>query len=163
MSDRVRLPAKATSAENQSDAIVVSFASEWYTLLLNKKFRAVIRKRIPKTMKAKWLYFHVNAPISAICARAEIRSVRECTCSQAKALARHIALSPLEIAAYVGSDAKVGCYHLRLIDLLKRPLSITDIEKELVYHPPQSFLILSREAKAVVDRLAGFRPKPRNR
>ncbi len=78
--------AKASDVEEQSDGIVVSFGSEWYQPLCQRKFRAVIRKRIPKTLKPAWLYFHVNAPVSAICARAQIRAVRELKLDEANVL-----------------------------------------------------------------------------
>ena len=77
------LLAKATSVEEQSDSVVVSFGAEWHEPLLRERFTAVIRKRVPKSLDAKWLYFHVNAPISAIAARAEIRAIKEMPSQQA--------------------------------------------------------------------------------
>ena len=156
MNEHELLPAKATTSDDQSDGIVVSFSSEWHQRLLDGKVRAVIRKRIPKTIEAKWLYFHVNSPVSAICGRARIQSVFEVSQSQACAISGDLMLTATDIANYFGTDKKVGCYKLMHTALAKQSLSTDAISKHLVYYPPQSFLILSRSGKAVLDKMAGF-------
>src|SRR6266542_1219392 len=135
--------AKASDVEEQSDGIVVSFGSEWYQPLCQRKFRAVIRKRIPKTLKPAWLYFHVNAPVSAICARAQIRAVRELKLDEAKKRAVDLALSTDEVNAYVAGDPTVGCYELGDIAIAKKEVTIAELTEHMVYHPPQSFFVLS--------------------
>jgi hypothetical protein len=155
------LIAKSTAPENQSDGIVVSFASDWYEPLIGKKFRAVIRKRVPKTLNARWLYFHINAPVGAICGRAEIQAVCNLTLAQAKAMSAELALSPTEIANYVGDDPSIGCYKLGRIAISKPELGMQRLAEHMVYHAPQSFFILAREAKVIIDRLAGFDLKKR--
>lgn len=156
MENSGHIVAKATSVEDQSDGIVVSFGVEWYQPLRDQKFKAVIRKRTPKTLKPSWLYFHVNAPVSAICARAPILAIRELKAAEANKRAADLALSPADVVAYIGSDATVGCYELGGISFASREITIAELTSRLVYHPPQSFFILSRTGKDVLDQLAGF-------
>src|SRR4029077_7202705 len=111
------------------DGIVVSFGSEWHEALLKKRFKAVIRKRIPKTVQPRWLYFHINAPVSAACARAEICTIEDITRTQATSLRRDLALSEAEITAYLGSSSTIGCYKLGAIFLAKNDLPISEISK----------------------------------
>lgn len=157
------IAAKATTPEEQSDSIVVSFASDWHQPLLNKSFSAVIRKRVPKTVKSHWLYFHINAPVCAICARSEILRIDEIDLKTALSLSDSLALSPNDITLYFGAEKFIGCYKLGRIFFTKHALTKEAICKRLTYHPPQSFFILSRAAKSVIDSLAGFEQSPKRR
>src|SRR3989442_302849 len=109
------ITAKAADTGDQSDAIVVSFGAEWHQPLCERKFKAVIRKRIPKTLNPAWLYFHVNAPVSAICARAPILALCDLKRDEALRRAADLALSPADITTYIGGDPTIGCYELGTI------------------------------------------------
>ena len=150
------LIAKAVDSKTQSDSIVVSFATDWHKPLLEGRFKAVIRKRIPKKLKPKWLYFHINSPVAAICGRAEIASFSELTIAQAKAISSDLSLSVSEIDAYVGDGTVIGCYKLGRIELAKPPLTLTTLADHMIYHAPQSFFVISSAAKTIIDKLAGF-------
>jgi len=150
------IAAKAETIDEQSDGIVVSFASAWRQPLLKKKFKAVIRKRIPKTIKPRWLYFHINSPLGAICARSEILSILELSPTQARARAQEFALSAKAVDDYVSDDISIGCYELGQITTAIRDLTSEELNQHMTYHPPQSCLILSLTAKQLIDGLAGF-------
>lgn len=156
MNEHTLIPAKATTPEEQSDAIVVSFGSDWYDHLLAKRFSVVIRKRVPKSTGFKWLYLHINTPMSAICARAEIVKTYNATTSEAVALAKKINLSPTDIISYIGNDTTIGCYELGLFQFAIKPISTLDLAVRMAYYPPQSFFILSKSAKVIIDSMAGF-------
>ena len=156
MNDKDLIPAKATQSHEQSDAIVVSFAPEWYDHLLAKQFSIVIRKRVPKSPCYKWLYFHVNSPVGAICARATITNIFTATKKEAVALAKKINLSPAEIVSYLATATSIGCYELGSFQFPAAPISTSNLSMRMMYHPPQSFFILSKRAKDIVDELAGF-------
>jgi predicted transcriptional regulator len=156
MNEKEQIAAKATKPEEQSDGIVVSFAAEWHQPLLDNKFSVVIRKRVPKTVKSRWLYFHINAPVCAICGRAEIRLIDEIDLNQALSMSAKLALSPNDIIAYFGDDKIIGCYRLGKISFTKTALTKEALCTQLAYHPPQSFFILSHDAKRIIDSLAGF-------
>jgi predicted transcriptional regulator len=156
MSNETTIPAKATTPAEQSDSIVVSFGAEWHQHLLSKAFSVVIRKRIPKNSSFDWLYFHINSPISALCGRAKIAKIMSVTEKEAVALAKQIHLSPAEIKSYIGGDSNIGCYKLGAFEFGKEPVTAEKLGTRLIYHPPQSFFILSKQAKEVVDHFSGF-------
>ncbi|MEI6076358.1 MAG: hypothetical protein WCS94_12325 [Verrucomicrobiota bacterium] len=156
MNHKERIPAKATRPEEQSDAIVVSFGSEWHEHLIAKRFGVVIRKRVPKSADFKWLYFHINNPVSAICARAPIEKIFSAKTKEVVALAKKINLTPAEILAYIGNDTSMGCYQLGVIQIATKPATSAALSEQLAYFPPQSFLIISTEAKVIIDQVAGF-------
>jgi predicted transcriptional regulator len=150
------ISAKATNIADQSDAIVVSFSDIWHQPLLRREFCAVIRKRIPKSLNAKWLYFHINSPISAICARAEIESFGEISIEKACGISTALGLSVEEIKDYADGLEMIGCYRLPNISNARDPVLISQLGEYMKYHAPQSFFILSAGAKQVIDNLAGF-------
>ncbi len=151
---------KATSDRSRSDAVVVSFGSEWYEPLRRLEFRLVIRKRVPVTMSPRWMYLHVNAPRSAICARGVVQSVGMLDLSSALRRAEDIRLPEAAIREYFLGQASVGCYELGQVLLLPREVATSEIRTRMVYHPPQSFMILSRDGKSLLDELCGFPPRP---
>ena len=156
MNSQPLIPAKATTVDDQSDAIVVSFGVEWQKQIIAKDFSIVIRKRVPKAATFKWLYFHVNNPIGAICARAKIDKVFTATAKEALAFANCIHLSPADITAYLAGDNSIGCYQLGAFQFPLQPLAAVEISARMVYHPPQSFFIISKQAKIIIDQMAGF-------
>lgn len=156
MTNPTQISAKATTHSDRSEAIVVSFNASWHEKVLRKNLSVVIRKRVPKNNSISWLYFHINSPISSICAKAKIESVSEISLTEASALFCQIGLLREEIEHYFGEEKNVGCYRLNSIQLARRPLSIKMLSEKLIYYPPQSFFILSKQAKLIIDELAGF-------
>ena len=150
------IPAKAITRAEQSDSIVVSFGVEWRQHLLAKGFSIVIRRRVPKLSSFKWLYVHINRPLSAICARAPITEIFKATPNEAVALAKQINLTPAEIRSYFGRRTSIGCYRLGPFEFSSEPVSAAKLATRLVYNPPQSFFIVSKKAKVVIDQFAGF-------
>jgi hypothetical protein len=150
------IAAKAITLAEQSDAIVVSFAADWHKRLLANDFSAVIRKRVPKQRSFKWIYFHINTPVSGICGRAPIVRLFDATLKDAVALSDAIGMSPTEIESYVGRNDRIGCYVLGPVELAPTPVSTRVLAASMKYSPPQSFFISSIRARAIIDRLAGF-------
>lgn len=152
-----RILAKAVDPESRSEAIVVSFGSEWYESLRARRFTAVIRKRVPASIQPRWLYFHINSPKSAICARAEIHSVEIIDRASALQIRRELDISQEQILDYFGGQTSMGCYRLGKIFLPDREVAGEQISAHMVYHAPQSFFMLSKDAKELLDRLCGFK------
>jgi len=147
--------AKASSAEDRSGAIIVSFDSRWHDALNSGRISCIIRKRIPKDAY-EWLYVHVNSPIGAICGRAKINSACGITLIEAVNLADEIGLSEKEISSYVGNGNSIGCYRIGSFELAMNPKKTGEINKLVNYNPPQSFLILSKPAKQIIDEMSEF-------
>ena len=156
MSTQGQIPAKAITADEQSDGLVVSFGAEWKSHLAANDFSVVIRKRVPVSPNFKWLYFHINSPVGAICARAPIKRIFSITIKDALALAPKINLSASEIAIYIGNMKKIGGYELGRIQIPRKPITTADMSNRLNYYPPQSFFIISKAAKIIIDQMAGF-------
>lgn len=156
MTDKQRIPAKANGIGEQSDAIVVSFDARWHSHLQAKDFSIVLRKRIPRSATFTWLYFHINNPISAICGRARIRRTAIAKKRDAVRMARLAQLLPAEIENYIGNDPEIPYYELGSFELVRQPVNTSELSRNLVYHPPQSFFIVSRAAKLTIDEMAGF-------
>jgi len=152
------MKAKAEHPNSASDAIIVSFAAEWYEKLRQNRVHAIIRKRIPRTVYPRLMYFHFNAPKSAICARAEILSIADIPAEIATTMARELGMSPGSILDYTRGEGSIGCYRLGKFQFATCEVSTHEIASHMVYFPPQSFLVLAADAKAVLDRLCGFQP-----
>lgn len=148
--------AKATSASEQSDSIVVSFGAEWHKHLVADPFSLVIRKRVPRDSAYKYMYIYINSPIASICARAEIRSIRHIESKVAISRTDEIKLSPTAIASYIGTDDTIGCYELEVIEVATVPINASVINTRMLFHPPQSFFILSHAGKRTLEDLAKF-------
>jgi hypothetical protein len=156
-----RIPAKASETGDRSDAIVVSFDAKWYEAIIARAFSLVIRKRIPTSYKPQWLYFHVNAPKSAICARARLTSVAYMPTKLVRTLASELSLHSAEIDEYCRSLEEVGVYRIVGIELASVETSVAELQRQLIYAPPQSFMFLSHRAKAIIDEACKFIEVPR--
>ena len=148
--------AKATSVETRSNAIVVSFNFDWYDALTKGTISAILRKRIPVSVKPEWLYLHINRPKSAICGRADVRDVRHINLDTAVRYTKQIGLSKSEIITYFGSAQEVGIYWIGDITLSETELPISKLKDHFIYNPPQSFFILSKDGLSLLDSLSGF-------
>jgi len=95
--------------------------------------------------------------MSAICARAEILSVEKIDHTRAIQIRRDLDLSEEQIRQYFGEQESVGCYRLGKIAFPDSVVTTEQIAAHMVYHPPQSFFVLSKESKGVLDRLCGFK------
>jgi len=133
------ISAKAQGKDDRSDGVVVSFGAQWYPKLLNAAFSVIIRKRVPSSAHPKWLYFHINSPISKICGRAKITSIKTLTKSDAVAISASIDLSMVKILDYIGACNSINCYEISDIEIAQHKMSAEDSNFCLTYSPPQSF------------------------
>lgn len=157
MSVQSRISAKAETPASRSDAIVVSFDNTWYGPLHRRGFSAIIRKRVPTSFQPSWIYFHINSPKSAICARASLKSIECLDLKSVIKIENLLDLSRDEITKYVGPSGFIGVYQLEKIELALVEVSLNKLAEHLIYNPPQSFFSLSEPAKIIIDQLCGFR------
>jgi predicted transcriptional regulator len=148
--------ATAKTERERSDAIVVSFNPDWYEKIKKGTFSTIIRRLVPSTIEPRWLYFHINRPIKAICGRAPIRSTRRISRETALEFGSELDLSVSEIEEYIGDRKTIGIYEIGRIELSKESLSISKLARYLTYHPPQTYLALSLAGKKIIDELGGF-------
>jgi len=158
-----RIVAKAIASDPPSDAVVVSFDASWYERLRKKAFSAVIRKRVPTSTRPNWLYFHINSPKSAICARARLESMGRLDFNSALKMENKLSLPREDIVAYLGNDDAVGIYWIKDIEFPRTEVSTNQLNRLIVYNPPQSFFFLSPEGKRIIDEMCGFEPPTSHR
>lgn len=157
VNNKLKIKAKADSLEGRSNAIVVSFDFGWLAKLKRGSFSWVLRKRIPTSITPEYLYFHINSPLSALTARARIFEARPITRQEALAEKSKLDLKESEILDYFDKSDSMGVYLLGDIDLFSLPISVAEIANHMVYNPPQSFFILSKDAVSILDRICKFK------
>lgn len=147
---------KAKTQEQMSSAVLVSFADKWKYSIENRCIEMVIRKRVPNSYLPKWMYFHVNAPVGQICARAEISDIKKISLQDALEMRQKIGLSADEIEKYLGKDKYIGCYFLTKIETPRNICKSITLKNIMDYNPPQSFLYMSIEGKRIIDDICDF-------
>ncbi len=149
--------AKALNAEEMSDAIVVSFEAKWQEKLDSQLIDIVIRKRVPKNKSFRWIYFHINSPVSSICGRARIVRIGNISSHDILEFSDRIGLNQKDIISYIDGEDKIGFYEINEFDKGRRAANISDLNQYIKYTPPQSFVILSNFSKKKIDSICGFR------
>jgi len=147
------IQAKASGLEDRSDSILVSFDSKWEDLLLNNHIFTVFRKKVPKTFDPAWLYIYINIPEAKIVGRAKIKKIETVNLSKAISLSKSACLDINELKSYMDNSDKVGAYFLKTVQTAPLFVNLQTVKKHLKFYPPQSFLILSKEAKMIIDKL----------
>lgn len=147
---------KSNAEEQMSSAVLVSFAANWKFEIENRCISAIIRKRIPTSMVPEWLYFHVNAPVGQICARAKITDIRKISLQEAREIQGLICLSNEIIENYFGNSEFIGCYFIDAIEIARNKCTISRLKNIMHYNPPQSFLYISKDGKKIVDDICDF-------
>ena len=72
-------------------------------------------------------------------------------------MSKDLDLSEDTIRQYYGRQESVGCYYLGEILLLAKDVKVSEFAAQrLIYYPPQSFFVLSKEGKNLLDRLCHF-------
>jgi predicted transcriptional regulator len=149
--------AKALRPEEMSDAIVVSFEAKWQEKLDSQLVDIVIRKRVPKDRSFRWIYFHINSPVSSICGRARIVRIGNLSSHDILAFSDRIGLTEKEILSYIDGRDEIAFYEINKFDGGSKPGKISDLNQYIRYTPPQSFVILSNFSKKKIDSICGFR------
>ncbi len=149
--------AKALKPEEHTGAVVVSFDARWIDLIRKRKIKGILRKRIPTTLGAQWLYAYVNSPVSAIVARAVIENTTSVSMPLAIRMSNDLGLSPNEIKNYFSRAQCVGMYEIKAFELAVTPLTLERIRRDLVFYPPQSFFFMSKLGKEFIDEEAHFK------
>jgi predicted transcriptional regulator len=145
--------AKAISKDETSDAIVVSFGRQWLKKIKEKEVSLVLRRRAPVKIEPRLMYMHFNYPYGAICARAKIDSLEKISLNTALENAEQLSLTKEEISQYFGALDDIYCYKVSDIVFSERPITSSDFNLRLKYHPPQSFIVLSIKATMILNEM----------
>lgn len=147
---------KATGQDDASDAIIVSFESRWESIFCESKLTGFIRKRLPKSLPVKFVYAYFGSPSCRIALRALVLRIEEVAVESVLSNSVSLCISKDEILDYCGASPTIGLCTIKKIQLAPKPLGLAKLKTRLTFFPPQSFVILSRTAKAEIDKLAGF-------
>jgi predicted transcriptional regulator len=130
-------------------------------IFFGKKIFAVFRKRVPITFLPSMLYMYINNPSSRVIGKAKIKKIDLVDISTAISLSSSACISGEEIKSYIGNSSKLGVYLLDTFVVAPTPATLRAIRKYMKFYPPQSFLILSRQSKALLDNLCSFKKAKR--
>lgn len=145
------LSAKANTEANRSDSVLVSFDSRWEHSIKSGDLKAFIRKRLPKTVAPKWIYGYCGSPVAAILARFRVIRVTEVSSSDAVKLASRLGMSAVDVASYCKGRSTIGYCEVTGMQKAERPMTLVKIRSLMSFHPPQSFIILSKDACEIID------------
>ena len=145
------------SEPGKSDAIVVSFHSQWKQALVDGELSAVIRRRVPKAQRPSWLYAYINSPVSQVACRAKIARIKHISLEEALRLTADLELTGPEIEAYFAKYETIGLYLLGEIQTARSPVSLIELRGAGNFSPPQSFLYLSDLGRQFIDSACNFR------
>ncbi len=102
------ISAKAVGPNEYSGAIVVSFYAHWLEVITSGRPKAVLRKRVPRTHGAGWIYLYVNSPVGQLVGRARIKAINTITLETALNRTRDLCLEKTEIVDYFKAKDSVG-------------------------------------------------------
>lgn len=142
---------QAVHEQVPSKAIVVSFDDKWRNPLDEKQVRCIFRKRAPRNWTPKYIYMYIGSPTSSLIERCEILSLEWLRVSEALALANTGHISEPELRSYAAGYENIAVYHIKTIQMFKRPLSYSFLKQRFSFSPPQSFFALSEVGQKQLD------------
>jgi predicted transcriptional regulator len=148
--------AKATDRKSRSDSILVSFHSRWEKPFLQNQIRVIFRKRVPTSYTPSFLYIYLNRPSSRVIARANIKKIDFVGLDEALKLSKKAAITTNELKSYMTGRDDVGMYFLKSVELATKPFSLEEMRENMRFTPPQSFVILSKNANNMIRKRCGF-------
>jgi len=149
--------AKANSPAEASDSILVSFEARWEELFISGQVSGFIRKRLPRTTSPKWIYAYFGTPLARISVKAQIKSISEVPIGQVIASASDLCISKEEIREYCAGLSSIGLCLIATPFVSNHKLGLERMRSTLSFFPPQSFLILSKDAKRIIESIGQFR------
>lgn len=151
-----QIPVRPTDADDRSSAIILSFGAKWAAPIKTGSLKWVIRKRVPLAIKPEFVYFHVNAPVSVIIAKARVGTIEQVSSAFAVEYSQDLQMAKSDIRSYVGDASTIGLFRFDQINLASKAATLAELREVLEYFPPQSFSFVSKMAQPIIDRVCGF-------
>lgn len=151
-----QIPVRPASPDDRSNAVILSFGEKWADPIKRRATTWVIRKRVPLVTKPEFVYFHVNAPVSAIIARGRVGTIERVSANFAAEHHQCLEMTKSDILAYVGNAPTIGLFKFDRIEIAPKPATILELTELLEYFAPQSFSFISRAALPIIDKACGF-------
>jgi predicted transcriptional regulator len=147
---------KATTNDEASEGIVVSFDAKWGEILQNTRVTRVFRKRAPRNVAPRFIYIYIAAPVSALIGRCDVSSLDWLPTKEAIAHSSDGAISEDELRRYPSEYDTLAVYTVGPIQVCRAPLSFSLLREQFAFSPPQSFFVLSQSGQKNLDGIAGF-------
>jgi predicted transcriptional regulator len=147
-------PAKSLSTQQNSTSIVVSFDDKWEEYFANESIKYFIRKRLPKTFQPDTFYAYFSSPLSRISCIANIESITNESVEDVLRISEKLLMSKAEIELYCEGYKTVSLCEIGKVLYFKKPIPMKTLKENLIFFPPQSFLILSEQGKEIIENLS---------
>lgn len=151
-----QIPVRPANPDDRSNAVILSFGAKWADPIKRGAITWVIRKRVPLVTKPEFVYFHVNAPVSAIIARGKVGTIERVSATFAAEHHQYLEMTKDDILSYVGNSPTIGLFKFENIEIAHKAATISELTQTLEYFAPQSFSFVSREALPIIDKACGF-------
>ena len=132
-------------------SVVYSFNGRWLEALKSGAVKVFFRKKCPTATPSR-VYLYVGAPIKEIIGYAEVQHIQDVSLDEALSLTEQGAISPQEVANYVGNGSSVHAIWIHSLILFSEPLSLLELREATSFNPPQSFCNISKELQEMLDR-----------
>ncbi|MET1755524.1 hypothetical protein ABVV53_08635 [Novosphingobium sp. RD2P27] len=151
-----QIPVRPANADDRSNAVILSFGAKWADPIKRGATTWVIRKRVPLVTKPEFVYFHVNAPVSAIIARGRVGTIERVSANFAAEHHQYLEMTKSDILSYVGDSPTIGLLKFESVEIAPKVATMSELIKMLEYFAPQSFSFVSRKALPIIDKACGF-------
>ena len=128
----------------QSASVIYSFQFRWLEDVQSGRIGVFFRKKWP-TVKPQKVFIYAGAPASLLVSVAEVERMEDVDLDRAFELADLGRISNEELKSYIGPNRRVKAIFLHNHQLLQKPLGIKELRRIFSFHPPQSFVHISRE------------------
>ena len=143
-------------ANSPSPAIVLSLSVNDAKKVTSGALTELIRKRYPKAVSPEWLYVWAKSPISALVGCAAIVRLQVISVDEALESHEEYCLSVQELREYCADYESLGVFVLGPYERAETPLGLAELREAGRFHPPQSFLYLSRQGREYLSSEASF-------
>lgn len=151
-----QIPVRPANPDDRSNAVILSFGAKWADPIKRGATTWVIRKRVPLVTKPEFVYFHVNAPVSAIIARGRVGTIERVPAAFAAEHHEDLDMTKSDVLSYVGNVPTIGLFRFDKIQVAPKAATLAELSEVLEYFAPQSFSFVSRAALPIIDKACGF-------
>lgn len=139
-----------------SNAIVVSFHSEWQHRLESGQVDVFFRKRGPRSLKPGWAYVYLGAPESVLVGRLPIKEHRVVGKTEALEYAHSAGMTEIALSKYLEDYTHVDTFFVSSLEPAGSPRRLAWLKANFGFNPPQSFMVLSETGQEALDSALGF-------
>ena len=131
-------------------AIIVAINAKWKPIFETNQPSSIIRRRVP-SRNVSSLYFYFNTPISAICAKCTVLSVKPVSLQRAISAKNELMMTKVDIEQYFGNRSSLWVYNFTALLYSNVKIGSNDPSAPILYNPPQNFQWIDTETCQLID------------